>query len=101
MKKTTTQNTIRFEPSQQEVKVPARTTVLKAAEIAGLELSSSCGGMGSCTTCRVVVLKGAMSRRTAVEQEMADMRAFADNERLACQLLATDGLVIEIPDQRT
>lgn len=61
-------------------------------------ISQSCGGNGSCTTCRVLVLKGEenCSPRTEIEAERAAERFFANNERLACQITLLGSVEIEI-----
>lgn len=61
-------------------------------------ISQSCGANGSCTTCRVFVLKGIekCGRRSEIEAERAEERGFADNERLACQTRIYDDIEIEI-----
>ena len=61
-------------------------------------ISQSCGGHGSCTTCRVLVLSGLenCAPRTAIEQERADERDFAPNERLSCQTDLLGDVEIEI-----
>lgn len=66
-------------------------------------ISQTCGGFGTCTTCRVLILKGAenCSPRTEIEQERASERKFLNNERLACQLQLNGNVEIEIlnPDE--
>jgi 2Fe-2S ferredoxin len=66
-------------------------------------LAHSCGGMGSCTTCRVIVVHTPqpLPERTELEQDIADMRAFRPEERLACQLPPLDGLVVRVPEPST
>ena len=68
-----------------------------------LGISQSCGGNATCTTCRVLILKGLenCSPRSEIEQERATERGFADNERLACQTQIHGNIEIEIlnPDQ--
>lgn len=61
-------------------------------------ISQSCEGHGSCTTCRVFILKGLenCSPRTEIEAERASERNFADNERLACQTYLNGSVEIEI-----
>ena len=61
-------------------------------------ISQSCAGNGSCTTCRVFILKGLenCSKRTEIEAERAAERDFADNERLACQTYVDGDVEIEI-----
>ncbi len=72
-------------------------TLLQVALSNKVGLSHTCEGMGSCTTCRVFVLEGEMSKRTEVERERAIERSFKDNERLACQLKPVDGMVVNVP----
>ena len=61
-------------------------------------ISQSCGGHGSCTTCRVFILKGLnnCSERSEIEAERAIERNFVENERLACQTYLLDSVEIEI-----
>ncbi len=90
---------IRFLPSQIEVPASPQETVLEVALRHKVPLNHSCGGMGSCTTCRVFIDQGLelVGPRSEVESERADERFFADNERLSCQIHAVGGLVLRIP----
>jgi 2Fe-2S ferredoxin len=73
-------------------------TVLEALLRAELPINHSCGGNGSCGTCRVRVLRGLQELHSMndVESEMAADRSFAPNERLACQIMPRESLEIEI-----
>ena len=53
-----------------------------------IDISHSCDGMASCGTCRVVVTSCAetLSPRNELEEEIANDRNYAPEERLACQL---------------
>lgn len=89
-----------FLPEERQLPFIEGDTLLEIAEFHRLGLAHSCGGMGSCGTCRVFV-EGAnedVPAREGLEQEMADNRGFHDNERLACQLLAVPGLRFRAPD---
>jgi ferredoxin len=76
-----------------------RPSVLELAISQQIPLETSCGGMGTCTACRVFVKSDLtkMPERTEVEAEMARDRDFEPRERLGCQLVAYDGLEVEIP----
>ncbi|NQY99664.1 MAG: (2Fe-2S)-binding protein [Bdellovibrionales bacterium] len=74
-----------------------KETVLDVALSNKLDIGHTCEGMGSCTTCRVFVLDGDAGPRTEIEQERADERGFADNERLACQIKPIEGLKLKLP----
>ncbi len=64
-----------------------------------IEISSSCGGMGSCGTCRVLVQEGLnnLAPRNNQEAERANDLGFAEHERLSCQIHPCSGLKIQIP----
>lgn len=74
-------------------------SVLELALENAIELSHSCGGMGTCGTCRVILVDPPedIEERNELELEMAQDRNFEKNERLACQLMARNGLKIRIP----
>ena len=91
--------TMTFLPIERTVEIGRSPSVLDVALAHKIPLNHSCGGMGSCTTCRIHVKSDltALEPRNEVEQEMADMKGFKEEERLACQLAPADGLVVEIP----
>jgi 2Fe-2S ferredoxin len=95
-----TRKFIYFLPTRKPCEIKASESVLEVALKNGIEISHSCGAMGTCTTCRVFVeeSQGPLPERNELEQEMADSRGFKENERLSCQLPPVDGLVLRIPD---
>ncbi len=88
---------IKFLTENILVEASQEDTLLEAALRAGIDISHSCGGNGTCGTCRVWVHEGLdlMQPRNDVEQEMADDRSFSPQERLCCQNKACTGLVLE------
>jgi uncharacterized 2Fe-2S/4Fe-4S cluster protein (DUF4445 family) len=56
-----------FEPVGKRVEVAPDTTLLKAAQRAGLALASACGGVGNCGQCRVEIRAGSVSSHTSDE----------------------------------
>lgn len=72
-----------------EIEIKPQESLLEALLRQGIEIDHSCGGMGSCGTCRVQVTEGLgdLPSRNRVEAEMAEDRGFTDDERLSCQLL--------------
>jgi 2Fe-2S ferredoxin len=81
---------IRFEPDGLEIDVPAGTSIRDAAEHAGAQLGSACGGVCACSTCHVYVKEGAedLSAMEDGEEDILD-KAFdvRANSRLGCQSL--------------
>ena len=90
-----------FLPEGMSIEIGKKTsTVLSLAIANDLPLNHSCGGMGTCGTCRIYVESNLsdLPPRNEIELEMAQERSFTENERLACQLPAHPGLVVRIPD---
>lgn len=94
-----TTKSIRFLPVDKTCVIKNEESVLAVALKHGVELAHSCGGMGSCTTCRVFVVDSPtpLPERGELEQEIADSRGFRDDERLSCQLPPVPGLVVRVP----
>ena len=73
---------IRTSPQQEP------QTLLDITVDNSVDLPHSCGGMGSCGTCRVrlSVASGPCPERNEIEMEMALERGFSKDERLSCQI---------------
>ena len=84
------------------VDVEAGASVLEAALEGGAPLYHTCGGNASCSTCRVVVLRGAehLSAIEAAEAQVLDAFDLKPPHRLGCQSQLLSGDVeVEIPDR--
>lgn len=83
-------------PERIYVEASQNETILESAQKAGVRISTSCGGNGTCGACLVYVEINVdkLASRNEIEQEMALDRNFKINERLACQTCPSDGLVI-------
>jgi 2Fe-2S ferredoxin len=66
-----------------------------------IPLDHSCGGSGTCGTCRVLVVSGIekLDAPNEVEAELSQDRRFEEHERLSCQTEAREGIVILRPVQ--
>lgn len=95
-----TEKEILFLPQETRCPIRSEDSVLAVALKNGVEIPHSCGGMGSCTTCRVFVehCDEELPPPTELELDITSQRAFADNERLSCQLPPLKGLVVRIPE---
>ena len=63
---------VRFEPSGLKVEVPRGATLLEAARLAGVYLSSLCGGDGTCGKCKVQIGEGEASQTVLACQMRVD-----------------------------
>jgi uncharacterized 2Fe-2S/4Fe-4S cluster protein (DUF4445 family) len=65
--------------------VPDGTTLLRAAQDAGLEVTATCGGRGRCTSCRVRVIQGVAPPPTLADEVQLGDAQVREGYRLACQ----------------
>ena len=90
-----------FKNKNRTVDVEKGTSVLEAALCHDVALYHTCGGNCSCSTCRVLVLKGAehLSQMEDMEAEVLDAFDLGPPHRLGCQTLVMSGAIeVEIPD---
>lgn len=87
-------------PENRNVGTSHGETILEALLREKIEINHSCGGMGTCGTCRIILIKNIdkISPPTELELDMAIDRGFLENERLACQSCAGDKLQIKKPN---
>ena len=85
-----------FEPVGKRVEVAPDTTLLEAAQQAGLALSSACGGMGKCGQCQVVILAGRVSSPTVDEKNILTELDLQRGQRLACRTRAQGDVKVHV-----
>lgn len=91
--------TIDLEPVGRRVRIPAEMTLLDAARMAGVGLSSLCGGEGWCESCSVRVESGRCSPPTESERTALSDQQLAAGCRLACQAVPHSNLKVYIPSE--
>ncbi len=89
---------VRFEPLGRSVAVSPGTTLLDAAQLAGIGLPSTCHGQGDCCECKVEIMAGTVTIPTDLEETcLADGNLVA-NHRLACCTRILGGVQVLIPE---
>ena len=95
---------VTFQPDGRTAEVPRGTTLLDAAEAAGVALPSNCGGVCACTTCHVWVEAGLGTLSEVEEREddrLQEAMGLSAHSRLACQAKLGDAdVVVRIPGNR-
>ena len=88
-------------PDQIELEMNSNQSLLEAIVENDISINHSCGGMGSCGTCLVVVEKGLenFAAPNELEAEIAEAKKFEKNERLACQNTPAGDATIKIPTE--
>jgi uncharacterized 2Fe-2S/4Fe-4S cluster protein (DUF4445 family) len=86
-----------FEPTGKRIEIAPNTTLLEAARQAGLALSSTCGGVGRCGQCRLVILAGSVSSPTVDEEYTLTQPELQRGQRLACQTRIHSNVKVHVP----
>ncbi len=95
---------VTFLPGGERAEVTPGTTLLDAAEAAGVALPHNCGGVCACTTCHVWVERGLASLSPPTEREddkLDEAMGLTAQSRLACQArVGVDEVVARLPGNR-
>lgn len=95
----TTTHQVDFQPIGKRVEVAAGASLLEAAQQAGLQLASACGGMGSCGQCRVIVLAGEVSPPDSDETFILTEAERHSGHRLACRARLYSDVKLRVPKE--
>jgi uncharacterized 2Fe-2S/4Fe-4S cluster protein (DUF4445 family) len=90
---------IDLQPIGRRIETARGTTLLAAAQAAGVELQAICGGAGTCGGCRVRVAHGAVAALSDAESVALSGPERADGLRLACQATALGNVRVDIPPE--
>ena len=95
---------VTFEPGGRSAEVARGTTLLEAADAAGVELPSNCGGVCACTTCHVWVEGGLASLSEIEDREddkLQEAAGLSARSRLGCQAkVGNEDVLVRIPGNR-
>lgn len=91
--------TVDLEPIGRRVEISPDSTLLEAAQAAGVDLVSVCGGMGICDGCRVQLISGKLTPPTSEEEAEFSAYELASGWRLACQAKPLSDVRIDVPPE--
>lgn len=87
---------VSFLPYEKTAEVKSGTTVLEAANIAGIYINSICGGDGVCGKCKVILDKGKVDTVPSTHLNREEIK---HNYILACESKVIDDLQILVPTE--
>ena len=92
------QHTVTFLPDGKEAAVKQNTTLMEAAEKAGVYINTLCGGKGVCGRCRLQVTQGSV-RADKHSIGFLSKEELKEGYVLACQTKVTSDLEVIIPPE--
>ena len=91
--------TIIFQPDGKRVKLKEEQSVLEGAIKANIDLTSICGGKGSCGKCKIIVTDNEnVNKITEKEQKILSDIEIKNGVRLACLTKIRNDIVVKIPE---
>ncbi len=91
--------TVDLEPIGRRIQVQPNESLLDAAQKAGVDLVTVCGGVGICGTCLIRLVSGSLSAPTLTEEAELAPEQMAQGFRLACQATPLSDVRIDIPPE--
>jgi uncharacterized 2Fe-2S/4Fe-4S cluster protein (DUF4445 family) len=90
---------IEFEPVGRRGECPEGQSLLDCARQLGVDLVSLCGGLGTCSRCKVQILEGQVLDPTPRERELIASQKLAEGYRLACQTFPLSDCRVGVPPE--
>ncbi len=83
-------------PDNRRLQVAPGTTILKAAQAGGIDITATCGGRGRCTSCRVKFVQGTIPPPTIMDELQLGGDLVREGYRLSCQCPVTEPLTVQV-----
>lgn len=92
---------IKFIPQNIEVDVDPSKSLMKIATENGLKIKSICGGIASCSECRVKIVEGENSipEPSKAELNLIGTSYYIDGRRLSCQVRCFGSVTVDLTEQ--
>ena len=72
------------------------TSLLAAAQAAGVDITATCGGRGRCTSCRVKFVAGAVPPPSIGDEVQLGDQLVREGYRLSCQCTPTEAVTVQV-----
>src|SRR4051812_18137512 len=92
---------VKFMPMDKEFEINPNESVLELAKRQGVFIKSLCGGMPSCSECRIKVIAGEhnIMPPSFKEKSLIGSAYFIDHSRLSCQVKCMGDIVVDVTEQ--
>lgn len=92
---------VKFLPMNVEHEIESNQSVLDLAKKHGLFIKSICGGLPSCSECRVKIVSGEHNVMPPgfKEKSLIGSAYFIDHSRLSCQIKCMGDITVDLTEQ--
>ena len=88
---------VEFQPVGRRAEAETTASLLEAAQGVGVDMVATCGGVGTCGSCRVRIVSGQASPPGELEELELGATGIAAGWRLACQAHPRSDLRLDLP----
>jgi len=89
---------VHYEGQIKSVSFDSKDNLMDGLRKAKIPIPFSCGGEGICTTCRLFIVNGEVTKIDQLEAARAAERGYAENERLSCQcFVLSPSIEVKLP----
>ncbi|RPH82447.1 MAG: DUF4445 domain-containing protein, partial [Candidatus Rokuibacteriota bacterium] len=82
--------------ARRELTMRPGTSLLAAAQAAGVDITATCGGRGRCTSCRVKFVAGAVPPPSIGDEVQLGDQLVREGYRLSCQCTPTEAVTVQV-----
>ena len=82
--------------ARRELTMRPGTSLLAAAQAAGVDITATCGGRGRCTSCRVKFVAGAVPPPSIGDEIQLGDQLVREGYRLSCQCTPTEAVTVQV-----
>ena len=83
-------------PENRHLEVAPGSTILKAAQAGGIDITATCGGRGRCTSCTVKFVRGTIPPPTIMDELQLGSDLVREGYRLACQCHVVEPITVQL-----
>jgi uncharacterized 2Fe-2S/4Fe-4S cluster protein (DUF4445 family) len=83
-------------PGSRDLQVEPGTTILRAAQSGGIDITATCGGRGRCTSCRVKFVAGTVPPPTIMDELQLGGDLVREGYRLSCQCHVSEPITVQV-----
>jgi len=82
--------------ARRELTIRPGTSLLAAAQAAGVDITATCGGRGRCTSCRVKFVAGAVPPPSIGDEVQLGDQLVREGYRLSCQCTPMEAVTVQV-----
>jgi uncharacterized 2Fe-2S/4Fe-4S cluster protein (DUF4445 family) len=90
---------VEFQPSRTSVQCKDNESILECSRKLNIGINNTCGGRGTCATCKIRLINGVLTPPTGKETNIFAQDEIQNGWRLACQSYPSSDCTVNVPSE--